>query len=126
MALDKLFALIRADVRRPWRLWTCIFLVGSFVLLGAEELCSYRLPLARQRFADSVCLCGSIPLLGFFVGAVLSLLRRDVARVVPSLLLLLLISLGLQQLLMGVALLFLVLMWLLYVVLSIASRLLGR
>jgi hypothetical protein len=103
MTIEKLFALIRADVRRPWNLWTSIFLLGSFALLAIAKLCFYRPTLFRKEFADSVWFWSLFVLLGLFVGAVISLLRRGVPRIVPALFLILLICLGWLEMLTAIA-----------------------
>lgn len=114
----KLFAAIRADVRRPWDLWTSILLVACFVLLAIEKLCSSRTTLAPEGSAVRVCVWTANLLLASSVGAALSLLRRGVARAVPAFLLLLLISLGWLEILTA-------LMWLPFAAVEIVHRLLS-
>jgi len=117
MALERLPALIRADIRRPWDLWTTASLLGSFVSLGSAKLCLYWPNLPGKRFpVERVYSWAAYALLGFFVAAFLSVLRRDAPRIVPVLLLALVVGFGWLEMMIA-------LMWLPFLATEIVRRL---
>jgi hypothetical protein len=116
MTLERFFGLIRVDARRPWSLWTTVFLIASFVQVAIEKLCCYGRAPVLEGSALRVYVWGAFLLLAFFGGAVLSLLRPGVARAVPALLLLLLIGLGWLEVVTA-------LMWLPFVAVEFVHRL---
>ena len=122
MRLERLPALIRTDVKRSWDPWTGVLLVACMCILAVE-----RLWFCKPTSAESLqCFCVAFPLVGLFVATALLLSRRSGAKTLPALLLIVLIALARDQVELAAAWFFLVLMWVLYILLSLLARILGK
>jgi hypothetical protein len=124
MKLERFITLIRGDLRRPWDPWTIILLIASLSMLTIERLRLCKPP--HPHGWSAPCFWGSFPLAAIFVGTALTLFRREGAKVLPALALLLLIGFGREQVEMAVAWLLLVLMWLLYILIGFIAHIMGR
>jgi hypothetical protein len=122
--LERLPTLIRTDVKRSWDPWTGVLLIACMFMVAVEKL-----RFCKQNPGDHWsprCFWVSFPLAGLFIAAALMLVRRRGAKTLPTLLLLVLIGLVRDQVELAVAWFFLGLMWLIYILLGLYARILGR
>ena len=124
MTLGRFLTVIRADVRRSWDPWTTALLIACLSMLAIEKLRLCKPTPAHGWSAQ--CFWGSFPLAGLLVATALTLVRRPGAKTLPTLLLLVLIGLGREQVEMAAVWLLLGLTWLLYILFGLVSRILGR